>query len=105
MPRNTVQTANITLSQLGGNRFIAMTGAKNCYATENGLQFQLPKAKDGINRVVISLEDNDTYKVTFSRVRRVKGEFRLKEIKSVSDVYADMLADVFTDATGLYTRL
>ncbi|EES0484193.1 hypothetical protein ACN662_005697, partial [Escherichia coli] len=60
------------LNQLGGNRFIAMTGAKNfAYFDEDGecgLSFRLPSkfAMNGINLVKIKLTFSDTYQVTFS---------------------------------------
>ncbi|EFE7250305.1 hypothetical protein F9V24_27190, partial [Escherichia coli] len=58
------------LNQLGGNRFIAMTGAKNftCFDEngESGLCFRLPSnfAMKGINLVKIKLTFSDTYLVT-----------------------------------------
>ncbi len=63
------------LKQLGGNRFIAMTGAtKFAYFDENGecgLFFRLPSnfAMKGINLVKIKLTFSDTYLVTFFRIR------------------------------------
>lgn len=63
------------LRQLGGNRFIVMTGAKSfSYFDENGecgVTFRLPSnfAMKGINLVKIKLDFTDTYQVKFSRVR------------------------------------
>ncbi len=56
------------LRQLGGNRFIVMTGAKSfSYFDENGecgLTFRLPSnfAMKGINLVKIKLDFTDTYR-------------------------------------------
>ena len=49
--------------QLGGNRFSVMTGSKNYTSIGNGLQFSLPKRYNGINKISITLEGDDTYTV------------------------------------------
>lgn len=97
--------AETVLTQLGGNRFIAMTGAKNFLALPDGLLFQLPggggRIKDGINNVLVKLHANDLYTLSFNRRRgRV-----LKEVARVTDVYFDQLQPMFTKYTGLYTTM
>jgi len=51
--------ANTILEQLGGRKFIAMTGARNFVGDFSGLSFRLPGAggycKDSINCVKIEL--------------------------------------------------
>jgi hypothetical protein len=92
--------AQIILDQLGGNRFARMTGAWQFLGSEEGrfLRFKVPGAKDGIALVKITLDPNDTYTVEFlSKTGSV--------IWQGSDIYADMLEDIFTDKTGLATRL
>lgn len=98
------------LQQLGGRRFIVMTGAKNFIDCGSGeLSFRLPSkpgyTKDGINVVSIKLEDNDTYTMTFYRLGKSNKCTTLAKIATVDDVYCDMLTEVFTNHTGLYTRL
>jgi hypothetical protein len=104
MTSNT-QIATTILEQLGGRRFVMMTGAKNLIAHPNALSFKLPGgggfAKDGINYVKITLDPSDTYTVEFSRVRGRT----VKTLHTVSDIYAENLRDVFTRATGLQTSL
>lgn len=97
------QITHEILRQLGGNRFVVMTGAKHLCEVERGLGFQIPGniTKDGINAVKITLDPSDTYTVKFMRMTRTK----LKVVAEVSDVYCDMLQDIFTDRTGLYTHL
>lgn len=103
--------ANTLLDQLGGGRFIAMTGASNFLAlsadqdTMGGLQFCLPRdlAKDGINKVRIFLELSDTYKVEALAVNYRSHDFEVKG--SCEGVYDDMLEAVFSDLTGLATRI
>ncbi|EFN7651403.1 TPA: hypothetical protein U0S22_004429 [Escherichia coli] len=95
------------LRQLGGNRFIVMTGAKSfSYFDENGecgLTFRLPSnfAMKGINLVKIKLDFTDTYQVKFSRVRGAE----VKDISRFDNIYCDQLALLFTQETGLHTVL
>ena len=97
--------ANTILAQLGGNRFRAMTGAKNFVGSDDSLTFRLPGnpgfVKQGINCVRITLTPADLYRVEFLRVRGAK--FGMKETRE--DVYADKLASVFREVTGLATNL
>ena len=93
--------AQTILSQLGGNRFVAMTGANTFVADKNALIFRLPR---GANRVVcvrVQLDPSDTYTMKFFAK---DGPVGLKEVKSFEDIYADMLQDCFTQVTGLYTH-
>ena len=97
------QITNEILRQLGGGRFVAMTGAKHLCEIERGLGFALPNnfAKDGINAVKITLDPSDTYTVKFMRMTRSS----LKTIYEDSDIYCDTLQQTFTERTGLYTSL
>ena len=98
-----VVVADTILQQIGGSRFLAMTGAKNLTANGTGLTFRLPAnfAKNGINVVRIDLTPADDYNVTFYRVRGTK----VTTVAEVAMVYADNLARVFTAETGLDTRM
>lgn len=95
--------AQTILAQLGGNKFIAMTGAKNLADLGNGLQFKLPSnfAKNKINCVSIKLNEMDLYDVKFFNIRGVN----LKTIAVCEDVYSEDLQNIFTDHTGLDTHL
>lgn len=95
--------ADTILSQIGGNRFIAMTGAKNFVGGENFLQFKLPSnfAKDKINLVKIILTPADLYDIEFYNFRGVN----LKLVHKSEGNYADMLQAEFTAATGLDCHL
>lgn len=97
--------ANEILRQLGGSRFVAMTGAKDILGGPNRLQFQVGRgAKDGINKVRITLDPSDTYTVQFFKMGRAP-LFEIKTVAEFSDVYADSLRQVFESATGFYTSL
>ena len=99
--------AKTILEQLGGGRFMAMTGAKNMVAIENGLQFDLPRTrhyvKDGINKVQVVLDPSDTY--TVRGLKWMPRKYEFKELANQLGVYGDTLQAVFTDMTGLDTRL
>jgi hypothetical protein len=103
MPTETTSAtvAQTILRQLGGNRFIAMTGAKNLLATDTGFQCKIGSgATDGITHLRVDLV-NDLYTMTFLKVRGTS----IKTIATIEMVYADNLRDVFTDKTGMYTSL
>ena len=90
-------------NQLGANRFSAMTGAKNFVDCGNALSFKLPRSKNGINYVKIKLNSMDLYDIEFGKIaNKCKG---YKVVNTVSDIYNDQLQSIFTENTGLYTRL
>jgi hypothetical protein len=95
--------ATTILDQLGGRRFIAMTGARNFIAGANDLSFRIPgtMTRRRINAVRITLEPTDTYSVVFFAIRGVT----VKEVSKHEDIYADMLGELFRDVTGLETRM
>jgi len=96
---------NTILQQLGGSRFLAMTGARDLVADGAALQFKLPRgfARDGINFVRIELGADDLYTLTLSRYSAARLE--LRQIALHGGVYADRLRAIFTEATGLDTSL
>lgn len=101
----TMQIAQTILAQLGGGRFLAMTGAKDLVGGDNTLRFRLPArfAKGGITHVHVTLDASDTYTVKATKWQARKLE--MAPIAEVSDVYAEDLRAVFTDLTGLDTGL
>jgi len=109
--RDRVAVANTILQQLGGNIFMVMTGAHKLTAPDHyTLQFSLPGrsgfAKSNINRVQIRLNPSlDLYDVEFSRVRKSGLQYVTTVVSQSTGVYAEDLGRVFTEATGLYTRM
>jgi len=97
------EDAATILQQLGGNKFVVMTGAKNLMKSDGGktLSFRLPKALNGINYVKITLGASDTYTVEFGRVSGM--DYKVKQ--KFDNIYADQLQSIFTKTTGLYTKL
>lgn len=57
--------ATTILNQLGGNKFIAMTGAKNFIAVKDGIRFNIGKNGSKANMVQIVLKWDDTYTMQF----------------------------------------
>lgn len=98
-----MQVAQTILSQLGGNRFIAMTGAKDFLGSENSLQFRLPKIVNGISHVRIVLDIDDTYIVEFLKWNARKLEMHITARHT--GIYCDKLQELFTNETGLFTTL
>jgi hypothetical protein len=91
------------LRQLGGNRFIAMTGARYVVAGPNQLSFKLPNglARDRISYVVIELRPDDTYYVRYGYIRKLSFIVRSSDMF----VHAEDLARRFSAVTGLDTHL
>lgn len=100
--------AGETLKQLGGNRFIMMTGAKNFGVGPKGMGFKIGRNSKKINYIRIDLDrGKDLYNMEFIRMARKKGELSptLKVVKKIKGVYADQLQNLFTKYTGMYTSL
>lgn len=96
-------SAETIIEQLGGNRFIVMTGAKNFVKNdkEKWLSFRIGRNKSKANHIRISLLPNDTYRVEFGRIHGAN--FRV--LDTYDDVYGEDLQKIFTSYTGMYTQL
>ncbi len=92
--------ADTILSQLGGSKFAAMTGARAFVGSSNSLQFSIPRNR-AIDKVFIELTELDLYNVTFFSIRGAS----VKAIRMVGSVDATQLREVFTMTTGLETNL
>jgi len=89
------------LKQLGGNKFIVMTGAKHFVSDVNSLRFRIPRSKNGINYVKIVLNSLDLYDVEYGKVFGDK----YTVVNVENNIYDDMLIPSFEKNTGLYTKL
>ena len=94
-------TAGIILKQLGGNKFRMMTGAKNLAGDENSLSMRIGRNSSNSNYLKITLNSMDTYDMKFYRLWR----FEEKSVCEYNNIYCDMLTDMFTAHTGMYTSL
>ena len=89
--------------------FILQTGAlssttplipiSSLLATEDSLIFELPQNEKKIFKVKVRLTPMDVYTLEFWRKNTTE------PLAVVNDVYFDMLEEVFTSHSGLYTRL
>lgn len=99
--------AKTILEQLGGSKFIAMTGSKEFIDLGNVLRMNLAKNKTSASRLEIILDgEMDTYTMKFFHQTFSKKTFEIskKDIALHEGVYCDMLEEMFTSVTGLYTR-
>jgi hypothetical protein len=92
-----MQVANTILKQLGGNKFRIMTGAKLFIGSENSVSFKIGQNCHHINAVRVVFDPSDTYTMEFYRGKKL--------VQTCSDVYCDQLQSIFTEVTGLRTRL
>lgn len=97
------EIAQTILRQLGGTRFIMMTGASKFVYGDNYLMFDLPSrmVKKNGQKMKITLNGSDTYKLELIKLIR----FETKILDSSDHIYADNLGRVFTRITGLETSL
>jgi|WetSurMetagenome_2_1015567.scaffolds.fasta_scaffold1483765_1 hypothetical protein len=93
--------AKIILQQLGGSKFIAMTGAKHFSGTERSLTGSLGKNPKSVHTFKVTLDPDDTYFVTFYRLRAGK----CTRVSEVYGVDGDQLVETFERETGLRLSL
>ena len=94
--------AETILKTLGGNKFRMMTGAKNLAGDENSLSMRIGRNSSNSNYLKITLNSMDLYDMKFCKLTR---KFEEKSVTEYSDVYNDMLTEVFENHTGMYTKL
>lgn len=109
------EIANTILEQLGGGRFLMMTGAKDLMSIKSGLRMRLPRNASKANKLEITLTGMDDYNMRFYRVTPARystrgGKFTLypektTEVKKYENVFFDQLQELFTEVTGMYTHL
>ena len=97
--------AKTILEQLGGPRFLVMTGARGLVGSENSLSFKVPNAAKKITQVIITIMPSDTYKMEFINCRMAAHGLKREIISSFDDVYCDQLQKIFTEETALYTHI
>ena len=105
--------AEIILGQLGGNRFVAMTGAKEFVYDRTSLRFKLPRNGSKATHCKITLTPADYYRMEFikhtsSRYYSKTGKYiepKWEILKIYDRIGAEQLQDVFTKFTGLYTYI
>lgn len=105
----------IILDQLGGNRFLVMTGCHHLLGDTDSLSMKIPRNASRANHLKITLKPDDTYRMEFRRYR--DGCFSVRNgkcyqtkainetVQTFDGVYFDQLQSLFTSVTGMYTSL
>lgn len=120
------EIAHTILSQLGGNKFLVMTGSKNLSygEDEHNRCFLSMKLSGLVNKrkyshLKIVYNFDDTYTMVFQKVKQRTEKQLMKALAlgnelpdaiSITEtifeeVYCDQLAEIFERETGLYTHL
>jgi hypothetical protein len=104
--------ARTIIGQLG-NVCLSMLGAHTLVDLKDGLLFQI-QGSETVDAVQIILHPSDTYIMTFWKIqketRKLTAEIpfttvRWEVVKTIDDVYWDMLHDLIEEETGLYVSL
>jgi len=90
------------LQQRGGNKFLAMTGAKNLIADGNALTMHLRPNRAKAKYLRIELNKLDLYNVTF---RKHDAACTFPVVAEFENVGCEALQSIFTKVTGFDTHL
>jgi len=92
------------LSQLGGNKFIKMTGANKIASRDKDttLSFWFKMCRKS-NICLVHLNGKDLYDITFHQYSRKNLTTTKKQ--EYNDVYAENIRELFESYTGLRTSL
>ena len=99
--------ARTILEQIGGKRFAVMTGSRDFVDMGNGLRMSLARNKTSANRLDIIYDAGiDLYNMRFYRKSFSKKTFesKTKDVEVHEGIFFDVLEEVFTQVTGLYTH-
>ena len=102
MIMSNLKVAKTILEQLGGNKFRAMTGAKNLGGTEDALSMRIGRNSSNSNYLKITLNSWDLYDMKFSKLTRKFEEKSVKEYKNIHNIHLRLM---FTKHTGMHTSL
>jgi hypothetical protein len=104
--------AQTIIGQLG-NVCLSMLGAHTLVDLKDGLLFQI-QGSEAVDAVQIILHPSDTYIMTFWKIqketRKLTAEIpfttvRWEKVRTIDQVYWDMLHDLIEEETGLYVSL
>ena len=98
----TTTVAHTILAQLGGNKFLAMTGARDLVRDDNSLQMRLPRFPGlRINTLRITLTAMDDYQIEGLNIRGIS----VKPVAFKDGVPAENLPLAVERMTGLRVSL
>lgn len=98
-----MELAHTIINYLGGNKFIAMTGARNFvfHKNEEALTFQIMRNAKKVTHVRIKYTWKDLFNMSFYQITNSQ----VITLHELEDLYFDQLQETFTQHTGLYTSL
>ena len=99
-----MKTNEIILQQLGGNMFIAMTGAK-VYSDGDSKLVAKIKGSRTCNHLEISLNSMDLYDIRFCKIGTAKTFYEMKSDKTLNNIYAEDMKGIIEEETQLYLSL
>lgn len=108
MQNEPLTVAQQTLHNLGGAKFLEMTGARHLVQNGNELSMALPAkmTTDRVNYCKVTLNTDDTYTVFVGRVRgTAKGGVAWGCTDERTGVCSAELQETFTRLTGLFTSI
>jgi len=88
-------TAEMILEQLGGNRFLVMTGSRVFSKGQHSLHLKLAPNKSGADRLTITINSLNLYMMQF---RKGTGE----SVFGINGILLAQLKKIFTENTGFY---
>jgi len=100
------QIINTMMQQLGGNKFMVMTGSKPQYKQINCVNpliaFKLVRNYSKANYLKVTyMIGTDLYKMEFIRMTKKK----IETLQEFNNIFGDQLQSIFTEVTQLYTKL
>jgi len=100
MNNKEMKTAQVILDQLGGDKFVAITGVYDIAFATKSLHMRLPENKSKARALSVFLVGDD-YIMKFWKTVNTD----IVYIADIDGVHRDQLQAVFTDVTGLDTHL
>ena len=108
--------AQTILQQMGGNKFLVMTGCKDLVWDDKNstLRMSIPRNGSKANRLWVTYNwGSDTYTVRFFRYTAPRlnsktyewSDEKITEVAEFKEIYFDQLQELFTEVTKMYTRL
>jgi hypothetical protein len=94
--------SDVIFKQLGGHRFVVMTGACNFVYDDTSLLFKVKAMNKSMFVKIVYHKDTDLYSMEFFKMGK---HFIKKDISRYENVGCDQLCEIFTNVTGLYTHL
>ena len=92
------------LQQLGGRKFIAMTGATLSHDGDKKLNARIKGSKK-YNHIEITYNSQDLYDIRFIKFGGSKTMYAIKKDDRFENVYADMMKGIIEEKTGLFLSL